>query len=109
MPDTKKRKERNQIWEVKYKSWTSDRLCDADLRNKTAERERKLLTVQTHIMEGEDGRPSGGSCAVEGHVQNTMRGLNAVLLERAREKDPTTNSKSDTDLSGVRLHFFTPY
>lgn len=32
-------------------------------------------------MEGEDSRPAGGPCAVEGHVQNAVRGLNAVLLQ----------------------------
>lgn len=33
-------------------------------------------------MEGEDGRPAGGPCAVEGHVQDAMWGVDAVLLER---------------------------
>lgn len=33
-------------------------------------------------MEGEDGRPAGGSCAMQGHVQDTMWGLNTVLLDR---------------------------
>lgn len=32
-------------------------------------------------MEGEDSGPAGGSRAVEGHVQNAVRGLNAVLLQ----------------------------
>lgn len=44
------------------------------------------LTVQTHVVEGEDGRPAGGSCAVQGHVENTVRGLDTVLLETARRK-----------------------
>lgn len=39
-------------------------------------------TVQAHVVEGEDGRPAGGSRAMEGHVQDTVRGLDAVLLQR---------------------------
>lgn len=41
-----------------------------------------VLTVKAHIMDGEDCRPAGGSCAMEGHMQNTMRGINTVLLQR---------------------------
>lgn len=33
-------------------------------------------------MEGEDGRPAGGPCAMEGHMQDPVRRLNAVLLQR---------------------------
>lgn len=47
---------------------------------------RELLTVQTHVMEGEDSRPAGGPCAVEGHVQDAMWGVDAVLLERENSR-----------------------
>lgn len=47
--------------------------------------ERELLTVQTHIMEGEDSGPTGGSRAMEGHVQDAMWSLNTVLLEKATQ------------------------
>lgn len=42
----------------------------------------KTPTVQAHIVEGEDGRPAGGPCAMEGHVEDAVRGLNTVLLQR---------------------------
>ncbi len=64
---------------------------------------RELLTVQAHVMEGEDGRPAGGSCAVEGHVQDTMWGLDTVLLERG---EGPTNPECDTEASGVSLQIF---
>lgn len=54
------------------------------LKKAEREKERETLTVQAHIMEGEDGGPAGGSCAVEGHVQDTMRGLDTVLLRGGR-------------------------
>lgn len=40
------------------------------------------LTVQTHVVEGEDSGSTGGPRALEGHVQNAMWGLHTVLLER---------------------------
>lgn len=57
------------------------------------------LTVQAHIVEGEDSGPAGGSRAVEGHVQNAVRGLNAVLLQGGEKT-------SDLDVSAVRFHSF---
>lgn len=33
-------------------------------------------------MKGEDGRPASGPGAMEGHMQNTVRGLNTVVLQR---------------------------
>lgn len=43
---------------------------------------KKTPTVQAHIVEGEDGRPAGGPCAMEGHMQDPVRRLNTVLLQR---------------------------
>lgn len=43
-------------------------------------------------MEGEDGRPAGGSCAVESHVQDTMWGLDTVLLRGGKGKDLEDNA-----------------
>lgn len=67
------------------------------------ERNRESLTVQTHVVEGEDGRPAGGSCAVQGHMQDAMRGLNIVLLDG---EEVTTKPQCDSDVSGKRLHVF---
>lgn len=39
-------------------------------------------TVQAHIVEGEDGRPAGGPGAMEGHMQDTVRGLDTMFLQR---------------------------
>lgn len=39
-------------------------------------------TVQAHIVEGEDGGPAGGPGAVEGHMQDTVRGLDTMFLQR---------------------------
>lgn len=72
----------NKDNEEKTQSVTSKRLFDL---------ERELLTVQTHIVEGEDGGPTGGPRAVEGHVQDAMRSLNTVLLEKA--------TRTNTDLT----------
>lgn len=43
-------------------------------------------------MEGEDGRPAGGSCAVESHVQDAMWGLDTVLLRGGKGKDLEDNA-----------------
>lgn len=72
----------NEDNEEKTKSVTSKRLFDL---------ERELLTVQTHIVEGEDSGPTGGSRAMEGHVQDAMWSLNTVLLEKA--------TRTNTDLT----------
>lgn len=70
-------------------------------KQKQAQRERELLTVQTHVMEGEDRRPAGGSCAVEGHMQDAMWGLNTVLLER--EEVPGVSLKTFKRLLQVKI------
>lgn len=49
---------------------------------KKTKQNKKTPTVQAHIVEGEDGRPAGGPCAMEGHVQDPVRRLNTVLLQR---------------------------
>lgn len=54
-------------------------------------RRRESLTVQTHVVEGEDGGPAGGPCAVQGHVQDAVWGLNAVLLN-------ATQAEGDADV-----------
>lgn len=54
-------------------------------------RRRESLTVQTHVVEGEDGGPTGGPCAVQGHVQDAVWGLNAVLLN-------ATQAEGDADV-----------
>lgn len=55
---------------------------DKELRKKKRLNDGEILTVQADIMEGEDGRPAGGSCAMQGHVQDSMWGLNTMLLDR---------------------------
>lgn len=39
------------------------------------------LTVLTHVMDRQDCGPASGAGAVEGHVDDALRGLDAVLLE----------------------------
>lgn len=39
------------------------------------------LTVLTHVVDRQDGGPARGTGAVEGHVDDAVRGLDAVLLE----------------------------
>lgn len=40
-----------------------------------------IHTVQSHIVESEDGRSTAGPRAMQGHVQNTMWSLHTVLLQ----------------------------
>lgn len=58
------------------------RQCERGTTANTTRRRRRRPTVQAHIVEGEDGRPAGGPCAMEGHMQDPVRRLNAVLLQR---------------------------
>lgn len=39
------------------------------------------LTVLTHVVNRQDGGPARGAGAMEGHVDDPMRGLDVVLLE----------------------------
>lgn len=39
------------------------------------------LTLLTHVVDRQDGGPAGGAGAMEGHVDDPVRGLDAVLLE----------------------------
>lgn len=51
-------------------------------------------------MEGEDGGPAGGSCAVQGHVQNAMRGLDAVLLNATQAEGDANVWESFNNYNG---------
>lgn len=68
----------------KKRSQTSETLCDSELTKSWTT--KGLLTVQTHVMEGEDSRSTAGSRAMEGHVQNTVWSLNTVLLKREAQR-----------------------
>lgn len=39
------------------------------------------LTLLTHVVDRQDGGPAGGAGAKEGHMDDPVRGLDAVLLE----------------------------
>lgn len=41
----------------------------------------RALTVLTHVVDRQDRRPASGAGAVEGGVDDAVRGLDAVLLE----------------------------
>lgn len=39
------------------------------------------LTLLTHVVDRQDGGPAGGACALQGHMDDAVGGLDAVLLE----------------------------
>lgn len=51
------------------------------MRRATGDGGEGTLTLLTHVVDRQDGGPAGGAGAMEGHVDDAVRGLDAVLLE----------------------------